>query len=544
MKLLSEIKVKIGYNSNDVLLAIRKKYNIFADEIIKWEIVKESIDARKKPDVFMKLNIAVDVKKQANKKVQKLNVFPNHSGFDEEKIDFKGKSPVIVGFGPAGMFAGLYLAKKGLKPIILEQGKSVYERQKDVDKFWNERKLNEKSNVQFGEGGAGTFSDGKLASNVANEYTKKVINEFVLNGAPEDIAYSYAPHIGSDKLKEVVVNIRNKIESLGGKVLFNTEFVDYELKSGEISAVKAVDLQSNESLKIETNALILAVGHSATSVYKLLKNKGICLKQKPFAIGVRIEQSQEMINASQYGEENKNLPASNYKLAVHLDSGRSVFTFCNCPGGVVVASSSDKETIVTNGMSYRARDGKNANAALLVNVCPEDYDNGDVLDGIAFQQKYEKLAFELGGRNYNAPIEKVKDFLVGKKSDFDESMNDVQATYKPNVTFADLSKCLPDFATESLKEALPLLDKKVKGFSNGENLLIGVETRSSAPVQILRDENLTNGIVGLYSAGEGAGFAGGITSSGADGVKIAEKVVEFLTRKWKIKFNKKACKCW
>ena len=545
MKLLSEIKVKIGYNSNDVLLAIRKKYNIFADEIIKWEIVKESIDARKKPDVFMKLNIAVDVKKQANKKVQKLNdIFPNHSGFDEEKINFKGESPVIVGFGPAGMFAGLYLAKKGLKPIILEQGKSVYERQKDVDEFWNERKLNEKSNVQFGEGGAGTFSDGKLASNVANEYTKKVINEFVLNGAPEDIAYSYAPHIGSDKLKEVVVNIRNKIESLGGKVLFNTEFVDYELKSGEISAVKAVDLRNNEGFKIETSALILAVGHSATNVYKLLKNKGICLKQKPFAIGVRIEQSQEMINASQYGEENKNLPASNYKLAVHLDSGRSVFTFCNCPGGVVVASSSDKETIVTNGMSYRARDGKNANAALLVNVCPEDYDNGDVLDGIAFQQKYEKLAFELGGLNYNAPIEKVKDFLVGRKSGFDESMNDVQATYRPNVTFADLSKCLPDFATESLKEALPLLDKKVKGFSNGENLLIGVETRSSAPVQILRDENLTNGIVGLYSAGEGAGFAGGITSSGADGVKIAEKVVEFLTRKWKIKFNKIACKYW
>lgn len=532
MKLLSEIKVRIGYNSNDVLLSIRKKYNIFADEIVKWEIVKESIDARKKPDVFMKLNVAVEVKKQALKKVQKINdIFPNHSGFIEEKVDFNGNSPVIVGFGPAGMFAGLYLAKKGLKPVILEQGKSVYERQKDVDEFWNERKLNEKSNVQFGEGGAGTFSDGKLASNVANEYTKKVINEFVLNGAPEDIAYSYAPHIGSDKLKEVVVNIRNKIESLGGKVLFNTEFVDYELKNGEISAVKAVNLQTNESLKFDTNALILAVGHSATSVYKLLKNKGVELKQKPFAIGVRIEQSQEMINASQYGEENKNLPASNYKLAVHLDSGRSVFTFCNCPGGVVVASSSDKETIVSNGMSYRARDGKNANSAVLVNVCPEDYDNGDVLDGIAFQQKYERLAFEIGGRNYNAPIEKVKDFLSGKESDFDEKMNEVQATYKPNVTFADISKCLPKFASDSLKEALPLLDKKVKGFSNGENLLIGVETRSSAPVQILRDENLTNGIVGLYSAGEGAGFAGGITSSGADGVKIAEKVVEFLTKR-------------
>ena len=532
MKLVPEIKVKIGYNSNDVLLAIRKKCNIFAEEILKWEIVKESIDARKKPDVFVKLNVAIEVKKQALKKVQKLNdIFPNHSGFIEEKIEYNGNSPIIVGFGPAGMFAGLYLAKKGLKPIILEQGKSVYERQKDVDEFWNNRVLNEKSNVQFGEGGAGTFSDGKLASNVSNDYTKKVINEFVLHGAPEDISYSYAPHIGSDKLKEVVVNIRKKIELLGGKVLFNTEFVDYETKKGRISAVNAINLQSGEKFRIETSALILAVGHSASNVYKLLKNKGVELKQKPFAIGVRIEQSQEMINVSQYGEENKDFPASNYKLAVHLDSGRSVFTFCNCPGGVVVASSADKESIVTNGMSYRARDGKNANAALLVNVCPEDYDNGDVLDGIAFQQKYEKLAFELGGKNYNAPIEKVKDFLAGKEGGFDENMSSVQATYKPNVTFADLSKCLPDFAVSSLKEALPLLDKKVKGFADEENLLIGVETRSSAPVQILRDENLTNGIVGLYSAGEGAGFAGGITSSGADGVKIAEKVVEFLTLK-------------
>ena len=235
--------------------------------------------------------------------------------------------------------------------------------------------------------------------------------------------------------------------------------------------------------------MILAVGHSATNVYKLLKEKGISLKQKPFAIGVRIEQSQEMINSAQYGEENKNLPASNYKLAVHLSNGRSVFTFCNCPGGVVVASSSDKHTIVTNGMSYRARDGKNANSAVLVNVCPEDYDNGDVLDGVSFQQKYERLAFELAGSNYNAPVEKVKDFLKGKKSDFDEVLTNVQATYKPNVTFADLSKCLPDFAVKSLIEALPLLEKKVKGFAHDDNLLIGVETRSSAPVQILRDED-------------------------------------------------------
>lgn len=463
------------------------------------------------------------------KKLQKCNdVFPNHDGFEETLNDYAGERPVIVGFGPAGMFAGLYLAKQGLKPIILEQGKDVYERQRDVDKFWNNRVLNEKSNVQFGEGGAGTFSDGKLASNVVNEHTKKVINEFILHGAPEDIYYSYAPHIGSDKLKEVVVNIRKHIESLGGEVLFNTEFIDFEVKNGEISAVKTRDVNLLDEKTIQTRALILAVGHSATSVYELLKEKNIWLKQKPFAIGVRIEQNQEEINRSQYGEGNEELPASNYKLAVHLPSGRSVFTFCNCPGGVVVASSSDKNTIVTNGMSYRARDGKNANSAVLVNVVPEDYDCGDVLDGVLFQRKYEKLAYELAGSNYNAPAEKVKDFLAGKINGFDDKMNKVQSSYRPNITFSDLSNCLPEFATKALREALPLLDNKVKGFAGDENLLIGVETRSSAPVQIVRDENLTNGIVGLYSAGEGAGFAGGITSSASDGVKIAEKVLKFL----------------
>ncbi len=530
MKLLTELKVKINYTKDDILASIKKKYNIFADEIVSWEIVKESIDARKKPDVFMKLNVAVDVKKMALKKTSTLNdVFPNHEGLKEENLNYFGLRPVVVGFGPAGMFAGLNLAKKGLKPIIIEQGKNVFERQKDVDEFWHNRILNEKSNVQFGEGGAGTFSDGKLASNVSNEYTKLVINEFVLHGAPEDIFYSHAPHIGSDKLKEVVVNIRKHIESLGGEIRFNTEFVDFESKNGKITAVITRDVNLGVENRIETSAVILAVGHSATNVYRLLKERQVSLKQKPFAIGVRIEQSQELINKAQYGEIQKDFPAANYKLAVHLSNGRSVFTFCNCPGGVVVASSSDENTIVTNGMSYRARAGKNANAAVLVNVVPEDYDKGDVLDGVAFQQKYERLAFELGGANYNAPAEKVRDFLANKTEGFDGDLSKVQASYKPNVRFCDISKCLPDFATKSLREALPLLDKKVKGFADGDNLLIGVETRSSAPIQILRQEDLTNGIVGLYSAGEGAGFAGGITSSGADGIKISGKVIEFLT---------------
>lgn len=529
MKLLTELKVKFDYKKSDIFDAVRKKYGVFADEIEEFDIVRESLDARQKPNIVKKLNVAVKLKKNAEKKISKCtDVVVDHNGIEVENMGYLGKSPVIVGFGPAGMFAGLYLAKKGFKPIILEQGKSVYERQKDVDEFWKNRVLNEKSNVQFGEGGAGTFSDGKLASNVMNAQTKKVINEFVLAGAPSEIFYSYAPHIGSDNLKEVVTNIRKTIESFGGKVLFNTEFVDFEEKNGRICSVLAKNLEINEQIKIDTEAVILAVGHSACNVYELLKKKQIELKQKPFAIGVRIEQNQEMINIAQYGEENKNLPASNYKLAVHLDSGRSVFTFCNCPGGVVVASSCDKDSIVTNGMSYHARDGKNANAAVLVNVTPEDYDNGDVLDGVKFQHKYERLAFELGGKNYNAPVEKVKDFLAEKKFDFDSSMQSVCASYKPNVTFADLSKCLPHFAAESLREALPLLDRKVKGFAADDNLLIGVETRSSAPVQIVRDENLSNGVQGLYSAGEGAGYAGGITSSGADGIKIAEKTAEFL----------------
>ncbi len=529
MKLLTELKVGLNYKENDVFQAIAKKYRLFRDEILSYDIVRESLDARHKPNVQIKLNVAVAVKKQAEKKLADCgDVVVSHAGVEYENLGIDVPNPIIVGFGPAGMFTGLALAKAGLKPIILEQGKSVDERQKDIDEFWNNRKLNKYSNVQFGEGGAGTFSDGKLASNVSNEYTKTVINEFILNGAAKDIFYSYAPHIGSDELKKIVVSIRQKIESLGGKVLFNAHFDGFETKNGAVSDVLYTDTQTNKHKKIATRSLILAVGHSAYDTYKYLKESGADLKQKPFAMGVRIEQSQEDINLAQYGRSDLSLPSANYKLAFHLPNGRSVFTFCMCPGGYVVASSSDENTIVTNGMSYRARDGKNANAAILVNVVPEDYDNGDVLDGVEFQHKFERLAYELGGKDYSAPAEKVKDFLADKKECFDETMDRVKATYKPNIKFADLSKCLPDFVSESLKLALPLMNQKIKNFAHDDNLLIGIESRSSAPVQIVRDENLMTNISGLFAAGEGAGYAGGITSSGADGLKIAEKVMEFL----------------
>ena len=529
MKLLTELKVKIGYTEADIFQAIQKKYNILKNEIETFEIVKEGLDSRKKPDVFYVLNMAIKVKNAAKKKVFKLNdISVNHRGIEYQRVDFAGKRPIVVGFGPAGMFAGLSLAVSGLKPIILEQGKEVFERQKDVDEFWNNRKLNKYSNIQFGEGGAGTFSDGKLASNVSNEYTKTAINEFILNGAPKEIFYSHAPHIGSDKLKEVVKNIREKIKSLGGDVLFNTKFEDFETDAnGEISKVYAKNVETDEIVSFETNSLVLAIGHSAVDTYKLLCGKNFDLKQKPFAMGVRIEQSQEDINLSQYGKLDDKLPSANYKLVEHLENGRSVFTFCMCPGGYVVASSSEEGTIVTNGMSEYARDGKNANSAVLVNVTPEDFGSSEPLAGVEFQHKYEKLAFELGGRDYSAPAEKVKDFLSGNEKP-DDNFEKVKPTYRPRIKAADLSKCLPDFVVESLRLALPKFNKKISSFALDDNLLIGVESRSSAPVQIVRDENFMTKVKGLFVCGEGAGYAGGITSSAADGIKCAEKVMEFL----------------
>ena len=530
MKLLTEIKVDFNYSEKELFKAIQKKYNLFENEIESYEIIKESIDSRRKPNIFKNLNIAVAVKNKAINKIAKCNdVVVDHSGLCYDKIKFNGRSPIVVGFGPAGMFAGLALALAGFKPIVLEQGKSVDERQKDVDKFWNDRVLNKYSNIQFGEGGAGTFSDGKLASNVCNAYTKKVINEFILCGAPSEIFYSATPHIGSDKLREVVTNIRKKIEENGGKIIFNAHFDGFEIENNEITKAKYTDLQNGTTKILETNSIILAVGHSAVDVYKYLNENNCNLKQKPFAMGVRIEQKQADIDFSQYGKIDKALPSANYKLVEHLENGRSVFTFCMCPGGYVLASSSEENTIVTNGMSNYSRDGENANSALLVNVTPEDYNSDDPLAGVDFQHKYERLAFELGGANYNAPAERVDDFLNGTKNNFKLDKS-VRPTYRPNVTFANLRNCLPDFVYESLKMALPKLNKKIKNFAKDDNLLIGVESRSSAPVQIVRDENFMTNIVGLYACGEGSGYAGGITTSAQDGIKCSEKVMENLLK--------------
>lgn len=529
MKLLTELKVKLNYKEKEIFDAIEKKYDLKQTDIISYVIVRESLDARKKPNIFMSLNVAVEVINQKLAKLSKCqNITPLLDGLKYEKLNLKTKRPIIVGFGPAGMFAGLTLALSGLNPIILEQGKNVDARQRDVEEFWKNKKLNKYSNIQFGEGGAGTFSDGKLTSNVSNEYTKRCINELILNGAPKEIFYSFTPHIGSDKLKEVVKNIRNKIIDNGGEVLFNMHFDNFEMEKGKLSKVFATNLFTNKEVVFETNSLILAVGHSAIDVYEILKNKKCEMQQKPFAMGVRIEGLQKDINIAQYGKDDEDLPSANYKLVEHLDNGRSVFTFCMCPGGTVVASSSEEGTIVTNGMSNYLRNGKNANSALLVNVLPSDFDSKDVLAGCEFQRKYEKLAFELGGSNYNAPIQKVGDFLNDKEK-VDEKIGKVKPTYLPNIKFAKLKNCLPDFVYESLKLALPRFNNKIKGFADDDNLLIGVESRSSSPVQILRNEmSMSISQEGLFVCGEGAGYAGGITSSAQDGVKCAENVIKYL----------------
>lgn len=516
---LDNISLPIGFNNEKIKEICAKTLKISIKNIKNYEFIKLSLDARRKNNIKYISTIALELDQKTEQSFQHLKY-----ELDQTSLTYQPKSlllsPVVVGFGPSGMFAGLALARMGLKPIIIEQGKPVDERQKDVDEFWEKGKLNKYSNIQFGEGGAGTFSDGKLNSNISNSYCKKVIQELYNHGAPKEILYLSKPHIGSDNLQKIVKNIREEIIELGGKVLFSTKFCEFYVENDKLSSILVQNVQTQKEEIIKTNHLLLCVGHSARDTFEMLYKKDIKLTQKPFAMGVRIEQSQEKINIGQYGENyDKRLPNADYKLVEHLSTGRSVFTFCMCPGGQVVASSSSDGEIVTNGMSNFARNGKNANSALLVNVTPEDYQSTHPLAGIYFQAKYEKLAFALGGGNFTAPAQTVGEFL-GKK----QNKSKVDPTYKPNINITDISKCLPTFVTESLKEALPKINNKLKGFANDENILIAIESRSSCPLTILRDDNYECNIHGIYPIGEGAGYAGGIISSAQDGLKVAESI--------------------
>ena len=520
MKLLEGLRLEIGYTEKDVVNAIAKKCKIQVKDIKRYEIIKESIDARRKPEVYYNLNVAFDT----DHKLDNLkDIDVSHAGIVRQNINYNGARPIVVGFGPAGMMMALKLAKSGLNPIVIEQGDSVDERKLKIDKFWQKGTLDTFSNVHFGEGGAGTFSDGKLNSNVSNEYCKIVTNEFIIHGAPKEIFYKSKPHIGTDNLVHMVKNIRNDVITSGGEVRFRTRLIDILIDNGMVYGI-TVQNEKAEIETIESNTVILAVGHSAKNVFDELKQKNIAMEQKPFAIGVRIEQSQEDINMSQYGIKDDRLPAADYKLVEHLDNGRSVFTFCMCPGGVVVASSSQEGTIVTNGMSYFARDGRNANSAILVNVTPEDFKSDDVLAGFDMINKYEKAAFDIAGKSYYAPCQTVGSFL-NVAWDKDKV---IEATYRPGVEFKDLSQCLPDFVVESIRNALPKFEKKIKNFAKPENLLIAVESRSSCPVKIVRDANLSTSVKGLFAIGEGAGYAGGIMSSAQDGLKVADRVIDYM----------------
>ncbi|MBO4292866.1 MAG: NAD(P)/FAD-dependent oxidoreductase [Clostridia bacterium] len=512
---INNLKIRNDLTENEVIDFAFEKFHINKNDVLNSFISKKSIDARKKDDVHYSYSIDIEVKDENKyKKLDKVKELklPKTSINRTSQI-----RPVIVGAGPAGLFAALTFVQNGFKPIVIEQGKPVEARIKDVEEFKKNGRLNTMSNVQFGEGGAGTFSDGKLTTGVNSPYSKKVLQEFVNFGAPSQILYLSKPHIGTDNLINIVRNMRNYIISQGGEFLFNEKVTDFEFTNNKITAVYC-------SKKIETDCVILAIGHSSRDTFEKLYEKGVKMEQKDFSVGVRIEHLQSEINKAQYGTITKlKLPPAEYKLAYHSPNGHSCYTFCMCPGGQVVASSSEENTIVTNGMSNFLRDGKNANSALLVGITPEDFGGSSPLDGIYFQKNLEEKAFKLGGNNYNAPAQRVEDFLENKVS---SQIGIVEPSYKPGITLCNLNDLFPEFVNQTLKEGLIHFDTKLKGFAHPDSIMTGVETRTSSPVRILRDDNLVSNIDGLYPCGEGAGYAGGIMTAAIDGIKCAIKILE------------------
>lgn len=517
---VNEIIVPIGFSNENVLRMLTKRLMLSRQMILDWKISKKSVDARKKSDIKYILSVDVTLGDNVVVKDKKTSVIVDKPYVIPPSKKLNSR-PVIVGFGPAGMFAALILAEDGHQPIVLERGNSVEQRQKDTENFFKRKIFNEESNVQFGEGGAGTFSDGKLNTGTKDVRIKKVFDEFVLAGAPESILTEAKPHIGTDNLPTVVKNIREKIKSLGGEIYFETKMTDIIVENDKIKGVKAVN--KTGEMEIATDNLIIALGHSARDSFNMLYDNKVFMEQKAFAVGVRIEHKAEMINKSQYQNFHDKLPTADYKLFTHLTNGRGVYTFCMCPGGDVVAATSMKNAVVTNGMSNYKRDGKNSNAGVLVGVTQKDFGSEHVLAGMKFQEKLEQKAFVIGGSNYDLPCQRYEDFVNGKVT---ERFGQIKPSNTSRVSKCDINAIFADEINTSIKLGIKEFGKRLRGFDMADALLTAPETRSSSPVRITRGDNMMSlNIKGLYPCGEGAGYAGGITSAAVDGIKVAEAII-------------------
>ena len=534
---ITELRLPIDHAPEAVEQAILKRLDLNAKDLISFEVFKRSYDARKNVALSFIYTVDLSVKNEdalLKKFAGDSHIRPSPDtsyhfvAKAPESIDAgKVLRPVVIGFGPCGIFAALVLAQMGFKPIVLERGKKVRERTQDTWGLWRKNILNPESNVQFGEGGAGTFSDGKLYSQIKDPkfYGRKVIHEFVKAGAPEEITYVAKPHIGTFRLVGVVEKMRQEIIELGGEIRFTQKVIGFDIQSEQITGVK-IEGQPD----LPASHVILALGHSARDTFEALHHAGVYMEAKPFSVGFRIEHPQSLIDRARLGPHagNELIGAADYKLVHHAKNGRSVYSFCMCPGGTVVAATSEPNRVVTNGMSQYSRNERNANAGIVVGITPEDYPGGP-LAGIEFQRAIESKAFELGGGTYEAPGQLIGDFLEGKAS---TEFGSVLPSYKPGVHLTDLADSLPAYAIEAIREAIPAFEKQIKGFSMKDAVLTGVETRTSSPLRITRGTNYQSlNIKGLYPAGEGAGYAGGILSAGVDGIKVAEAVaLDYLSK--------------
>ncbi|MGO3345187.1 MAG: NAD(P)/FAD-dependent oxidoreductase [Marinomonas sp.] len=521
---LTNIQLPLDHNDSALENAILSTLGIKSDQLVRFNIFRRGYDARKKASILLIYTLDVET---LNDQVL-LDQFADHQNIKATPdLEYHQvahapvtltERPIVIGFGPCGLLAGLVLAQMGYKPIILERGKEVRERTKDTFGFWRKKILNTESNVQFGEGGAGTFSDGKLYSQVKDpkQYSRKVLNEFVTAGAPDEILYVSKPHIGTFKLVAMVEKMRAQIIELGGDIRFSARVDDIHIEDNQITGITLADGE-----RLHSKHIALAIGHSARDTFEMLHEKGVYIEAKPFSVGFRIEHEQSAIDKARFGSNagNEILGAADYKLVHHCKNGRSVYSFCMCPGGTVVAATSEENRVVTNGMSQYSRNERNANSAVVVGINPEDYPGGP-LAGIEFQRQLESHAFVMGGSNYDAPAQTVGAFL---RNEIPADVGTVEPSFKPGIKLTNLADALPDFCIEAIREAIPAFNKKINGFAFEDALLTGVETRTSAPINIKRDETYQSiNTKGLYPAGEGAGYAGGIMSAAIDGIKIAE----------------------